>query len=784
LFCPDKFAAIQEQLGIKFTLDACCNPDGNNKLVDKYCSTSNDFLKYPPLPDEVMWINAPFNSLQEFISRYTDLKSVNPGLSACLVVPEWKGPHVALLRGMTPVVTYAIGTRLFYAPTDSDERILMPGIPFKVTVYYDPPKLPKHHVLTVGDVNDVTMLFDATVSGAKARACIGTPIGTAMMDSAAQGEFLSHAYVKMHGIAVKPEPADIRMADGVTPLPSSGVAVVHLTIGPYKRAVRCLVVDLPDGVDIILGDPWLKQHKALLDYDRAAVTIRKGNRRITLRARKSVAPAVPQAAPKRFLSAIQLKKAARAGCRMFLVHVSKLEGGGEQPAKQVEGLLAEYADRFPADLPPGLPPHRNVTHTIPLQPGSSPPFRAMYRLSFTEREEVEATIKDLLDKGYIEPSCSPYGAPILFVGKKDGTLRMCMDYRALNKLTVKNRYPLPRIDDLLDQLHGATVFSSLDLASGYHQVRITEDDVPKTAFRTPFGHFQWRVLPFGLSNAPSTFQAMMNDVFGPEFRKFVCVYLDDVLVFSKTPEEHTKHLKLVLEALRKAQLYAKLSKCSFFQDKVDFLGFVVGAGTLSVDPKKVQAVVDWPEPQDVHQVRSFLGLMNYFRKFIQGYSAQAAPLNELLQKGSKFTFDAPQRLAFEAMKAALTSAPLLALPDFVGARGTKPFVVTTDASDYGIGAVLTQDGHPIAFESRKLTPYEATWTTTEKEMLAIVHALTVWRCYLDGVHFTVHTDHNANVHFHDKPQLSSRRQARWSELLSSFDFEIKYKPGKNNVADP
>ena len=240
-----------------------------------------------------------------------------------------------------------------------------------------------------------------------------------------------------------------------------------------------------------------------------------------------------------------------------------------------------------------LPPPRPIFHTIPLQdPNSQPPFRPTYRLSPLETREVDKQVTELLAKGYIEPSSSPFGAPILFVKKKDGTLRMVIDYRALNKLTFKNRYPLPRIDDLLDTAQGATIFSSLDLMSGYHQIRILDEDIPKTAFRTPFGHYQWRVLSFGLTNAPATFQAVMNDVFRKQLNKTVLVYLDDILVFSKSPEQHIQHLREVLQTLRDNHLFAKLSKCSFGRSEVDFLGHVLSKDGLKVDPKKTAAVTE------------------------------------------------------------------------------------------------------------------------------------------------------------------------------------------------
>jgi Reverse transcriptase (RNA-dependent DNA polymerase) len=258
---------------------------------------------------------------------------------------------------------------------------------------------------------------------------------------------------------------------------------------------------------------------------------------------------------------------------------------------------------FPEDVPHLPPEQQGVRHTIPLvDPGAGPPSRPLYRLPQLKREEALRQTKLLLDKGYIQPSTSPYDAPILFVQKKDGSLRMVIDYRALNRQTVKNRYPMPRIDDTLDQLRGATMFSSLDLTSGYHPIRISDDDVPKTAFRTPAALFEWRVLPFGLTNAPATFQTAMNAIFAPCLHKFVLVYLDDILIYSKSAEEHREHLRKGLDLLRKHKLYANLKKCSFAKSELEYLGHSVTPDGIKVDPRKVAAVTNWPTPTNVGDV--------------------------------------------------------------------------------------------------------------------------------------------------------------------------------------
>ena len=297
----------------------------------------------------------------------------------------------------------------------------------------------------------------------------------------------------------------------------------------------------------------------------------------------------------------------------------------------LQAVIHDFQDRFPATLPDGLPPERNIAHAIPIEPGSIPPDRHLYRMSPAEKVEMKRQVSEGLRRGIIEPSTSPYGAPCLFVTKKDGSLRMYVDYRALDKLTVKTKYPLPRIDDLLDQLHGATVFSSLDLQSGYHQIRIQDEDVPKTAFKTPMGLYQFRVIAFGLTNPPVTFQNVMNDVFKHHLGKFVLVYLDDILVFSKSPEEHEHHLRVVLDLLRKHDLYAKLSKCEFNKPELQFLGHIVGRDGIKMEPQKTAVIDAWPVPRDIHQLRSFVGLATYSRRFVQGYSKLVSPLTDSAQ---------------------------------------------------------------------------------------------------------------------------------------------------------
>ncbi|GJV82322.1 putative nucleotidyltransferase, ribonuclease H [Tanacetum coccineum] len=414
-------------------------------------------------------------------------------------------------------------------------------------------------------------------------------------------------------------------------------------------------------------------------------------------------------------------------------------------------VVREFPEVFPEDLP-GLPLVRQVEFQINLIPGATPVARAPYRLAPSEMQELSNQLQELADRGFIRPSTSPWGAPILFVKKKDGSFRMCIDYRELNKLTVKNRYPLPRIDDLFDQLQGSSVYSKIDLRSGYHQLRVRDEDIPKTAFRTRYRHYEFQVMPFGLTNAPAVFMDLMNRVCKPYLDKFVIVFIDDILIYSRNKEEHANHLRIILELLKKEKLYAKFSKCDFWIHIVQFLGHLIDSQGLHVDPAKIEAVKNWASPTTPTEIRQFLGLAGYYQRFIED-----------------------QESAFQLLKQKLCEAPILALPE-----GNDDFVVYCDASHQGLGAVLMQREKVIAYASRQLKPHEENYTTHDLELGAVVFALKIWRHYLYGTKCTVFTDHKSLQHILNKKELNMR-QRRWLELLADYDCEIRYHPGKANV---
>ncbi|KAG8472899.1 hypothetical protein CXB51_034781 [Gossypium anomalum] len=462
----------------------------------------------------------------------------------------------------------------------------------------------------------------------------------------------------------------------------------------------------------------------------------------------------------------------RKGYEAYLAYVINTK----EVEKKVESVpvVCEFADVFPEELP-GLPPVREVEFGIDLIPGTAPISIAPYRMALAELKELKSQLQELTDKGFVRPSFSPWGAPVLFVKKKDGSMRLCVDYRQLNKVTIKNKYSLPRINDLFDQLKGATWFSKIDLRSGYSQLRVKESDVPKTAFRTRYGHYEFLVMPFRLTNAPAVFMDLMNRIFRPYLDKFVVVFIDDILIYSKDDTEHAEYLRIVLQTLRDKQLYAKFSKIEFWLREVGFLGHIVSGDGIRVDPSKISAIVDWKPPKNVTEVRSFLGLAGYYRRFVNGFSIIAAPITRLLRKDVKFEWTEECQQSFEELKKLLTEAPVLVQPE-----SGKEFVVYSDASLNGLGCVLMQEGKVVAYASRQLKPHERNYPTHDLELAAVVFALKIWRHYLYGEKCRVYTDHKSLKYLMSQKDLNLR-QRRWLELLKDYELVIDYHPGKANV---
>ncbi|GJS83563.1 putative reverse transcriptase domain-containing protein [Tanacetum coccineum] len=388
---------------------------------------------------------------------------------------------------------------------------------------------------------------------------------------------------------------------------------------------------------------------------------------------------------------------------------------------------------------------------IDLIPGAAPVARTPYRLAPSEMQELSNQLQELTDRGFIRPSTSPWGAPILFVKKKDGSFRMCIDYRELNKLTIKETYPIAQIDDIINKLQGSSVYSKIDLRSGYHQLRVREEDIPKTAFRTRYGHYEFQVMPFGLTNAPAVFMDLMNRVCKPYLDKFVIVFIDDILIYSRNEEEHANHLRVILELLRKEKLYAKISPPP--------------PPPLNVISDSYRAIVHGTSHTIVKD----------FMLAPAKIEAIAKPLTKLTQKNKNYVWSEEQESAFQLLKQKLCEAPILALPE-----GNDNFVVYCDASLQGLGAVLMQREKVIAYASRQLKPHEENYTTHDLELGAVIFALKIWRHYLYGTKCTVFTDHKSLQHILRQKELNMR-QRRWLELLADYDCEICYHPGKANV---
>jgi hypothetical protein len=576
------------------------------------------------------------------------------------------------------------------------------------------------------------------------RVVVGAVTLTALLDTGSTHNFIAESAARTTGLAVCARPRlTATVANGERISCPGVIRNAPISIAEEEFTIDLYVLPLA-GYDLVLGTQWLVTLGPIVwDFQSRTMAFKRHDKEIRwhdVAARR--APA--------------------------LASITSPAGLLEELLSAFDGIFAE---------PSGLPPPRSHDHRIVLKPGALPVAVRPYRYPAAHKDELERQCAAMMAQGIVRRSDSAFSSPVILVKKPDGSWRFCVDYRALNALTVKDAFPIPVVDELLDELHGAHFFTKLDLRSGYHQVRMRPADIHKTAFRTHDGLYEFLVMAFGLCNALATFQALMNDVLRPFLRRFVLVFFDDILIYSKTWADHLRHVRAVFDELQHQHLFLKRAKCSFAVSSVAYLGHVVSAQGVAMDPAKVQAVRDWPPPRSARAVRGFLGLAGYYRRFVHNYGTIAAPLTALLKKEG-FGWSEDAAAAFAALKDAVTSAPVLAMPDF-----SKTFVVECDASSHGFGAVLVQDRHPIAFFSRPVAPRHRALAAYERELMGLVHAVRHWRPYLWGRRFVVKTDHYSLKFLLDQ-RLATIPQHHWVGKLLGFDFAVEYKPGRaNSVAD-
>lgn len=606
------------------------------------------------------------------------------------------------------------------------------------------------------------------------------------LDTAASDIFMSEKIALEMGLEIRPHSENVVLGDG-SRVQTAGIATAVIEVDEItsKEDIH-LIKGESDGGVLTLGRSWGRKHRPRLNWKEHTISVRRPNGK-----RCTIFPKTKSQDRKTSISRMSFKKMARelrkGESELYMARLVPTDESGKMDNEKMEsaskvtvtepyrGLISEFTDVFRQELPDKLPPKRAFEVEINTDPMATPPSRPVIRLSVDEQRELKKQLDELMRKGLIRHSTSPFGAPVFFIKKKDGKLRMVCDYRGLNKITVKDVNPLPLIEETLDQLAQARVFSKFDLVGAYHQLRIKDEDVHKTAIRTRFGTFEWKVLCFGLTNAPAAFTRLAADVFKELNGDCLAFYLDDVIIYSRTMEEHKRHLRKFLAILRKHKLLAKGSKCEVGQREVYFLGQYVSEGAIRVDESLIRGIEEWPKPRSVKDVQRFLGLAGYYRKFIEGYARIAKPISDLI-RGKRFEWGLEQAEAFKELKQALMEAPTLALP-----RIGVPFTVTTDASKFAVGATLEQDGHPVAFISHRLKDAEMNWHTGDQELLAFLISLQKWDVYLRGNSFLLNTDHEPIRYLQSKPKLSPRQQ-RWLDIFQQYDFEIRHIKGISNSA--
>ncbi|RAL65789.1 hypothetical protein DID88_005454 [Monilinia fructigena] len=649
------------------------------------------------------------------------------------------------------------------------------------------------------DKKQVTQQLNATGQAGQiyCKVKINGQIQQAMIDSGATGNFIAPEAAKYLGVPLqkKQKPYQLQLVDGQLAGSDGNVSQetrpVQMNINQHSEVIQLDVVPLGQQ-QIILGMPWLKAHNPRIDWSQETVTFdqckcgqgdtleasaRRNTRQGELNANNFGDVGHPVQGPP-----------LRAKASTPPLQMQKPTTRQEIAIKAEELMIPEQYKKYEhvfkePGIHEALPEHKPWDHEIILEEGKMPVHTPIYSMSADELKTLREYIDDNLAKGWIRESTSQVASPTMWVPKKDGTKRLVVDYRKLNTLTKKDRYPLPLATELRDRLGGATIFTKMDLRNGYHLIRMKEGEEWKTAFKTRYGLYEYQVMPFGLTNAPATFMRLMNNVLSPYLDTCCICYLDDILVYSNNESQHIKDVSSILESLAKADLLCKPSKCEFHVKETEFLGFTVSNQGLKMSKDKVKAVLEWKQPTTIKEVQSFLGFVNFYRRFIKGYSGITTPLTTLTRKDQgSFEWTAKAQESFETLKQAVAEEPILLTFD-----PEKQIIVETDSSDFAIGAVLSQPGQnekyqPIAFYSRKLSPAELNYEIYDKELLAIVDAFREWRVYLEGSKYTVqvYTDHKNLVYFTTTKQLN-RRQVRWSETMANYNFKISYVKGSENA---
>lgn len=621
----------------------------------------------------------------------------------------------------------------------------------------------------------------------------------ALLDSGATGMFINTEYVRAHNLNTRKllRPVPVYNVDGTLNQGGSIKEELDITLKFQDHTERATfaVCDLGHKAAII-GHSWLFWHNPEINWQTGEVVFSRCPQHCHLEKKKLKAKkkkqqrftgGIPPLAEEEDIQDEDSMDVSEIFATQTMSQKLAEQHQMTQEKKSFEDLVPphyhKFRDIFSKESFDELPARKPWDHAIELKPGSEPQSCKLYPLSPNEQAELDKFLKEHMESGRIRPSKSPMASPFFFIKKKDGSLRPVQDYRKLNSMTIKNSYPLPLIADIINKLSGAKYFTKLDVRWGYNNVRIREGDEWKAAFRTNRGLFEPLVMFFGLTNSPATFQTMMNDIFKELIDEgVVIVYMDDILVLTATLEKHREVVEKVLEILRTQKLYLKPEKCEFEKSQIEYLGLIISPGQVAMDPVKVEGVMAWPQPKDLREVQSFVGFVNFYRRFIQGFSEIARPLYELSQKNVTWKWGPAQTMAFEEIKKRITTAPCLVFPD-----QHQPYKIEADSSDYATGAVLSQlseddKWHPVAFLSKSLSAVERNYEIHDKEMLAIIRALEEWRHYLEGAEHPVQiwTDHKNLEYFMTAKKLN-RRQARWSLFLSRFDFSLHHRPGKKSL---